>query len=139
AKLVRLRVTGWRHRVRAVDSGPFIIELGYGLVVGSGDGIRLAARMPEPAPMANERTRYTQASTNRPAPAPGDSGGRPPSGPGTAGGARCRSIRPAPRSSSARPGPWPHARPAAPPAGSRRPGHRHSSAPRPDHAHGHLP
>jgi hypothetical protein len=72
---------------------------------------------PELAPMANDRTPCERASTSRPAPAPGGSGGHPPVGSGTSGGAWCRWIRPAPRSSSAPPGPSPHARRAAPPAG----------------------
>ena len=90
-------------------------------------------------PMANDRTPCARASTNRPAPAPSGSGGHPPTGPGTGGGARCRPIRPAPRSSDAPPGPPPGTRRAAPPAGSRRRDHRHSSAPPPAQARGHLP
>jgi hypothetical protein len=39
-KLDRVRVTGWRHRFRAVDRGPCIAQLGYGLVSGLGDGSR---------------------------------------------------------------------------------------------------
>jgi hypothetical protein len=90
--------------------------------------------------MANDGAPSDRASTSRPAPAPGGSGGgRPPTGPGTAGGARCRSTLPAPRSSSAPPGPSPHGRRVTPPAGSPHPGRRHSSAPRPAHARDHFP
>src|SRR5215207_6822542 len=91
-------------------------------------------------PIANDRTPCARASTNHPAPASSASGGHPPIGPGrSGGGARCRPIRPAPRSSDAPPGPSAHAHRAAPPAGSRRRGRRHSSPPRPGHARGHLP
>jgi hypothetical protein len=89
--------------------------------------------------MANDRTPRERASMSRSAPAPAGSGGRPPTGPGTSGDARCRSIRPAPRSSCAPPGPSPHGRRVTPPAGSPHPGRRHSSAPRPAHARDHFP
>jgi GrpB protein len=52
------------------------------------------------APVTRERP-----SRNRPARGSAGSGGRPPSGPRTSGDVRCRRLRPAPRSSFARPAP----------------------------------